>query len=123
MIRIGLIALTFVAAGCGGGSGPSEADFQADFASASCALLDECGGTTGFIFDSVEDCETFYSGIFALGTIGCTYDGAAANDCLDAVDAATCDDTGTDVGAASACDGVYSGAACGIDLGTSTTGT
>ena len=94
---------------------PSEAKFQDRFAEASCEAILECsegGSDSGFsmgLFDNQEQCESFYS--LAWGFLGeCEYDKKAAKECLKSLDDLSCEGSPETL---SACDDVYSGAACG----------
>ena len=95
--------------------GPSEDKFQDRFAESACETLMECsedGGDSGFslvFFENQEQCESFYS--LAWGFMGeCDYDKKAAKECLKSLDDLTCDGA---LEGPSACDDVYTGAACG----------
>ena len=114
MTRWMLVAVLGLAA-----CGMSEDEYK------TCELLTECtGDTTGvsFGFESAADCETFYGAFFGLGTSGCDYDAKAAKECVAELQDATCD--GSEGSGTSACNDVYTGAACGFGGTTSsTTGT
>jgi hypothetical protein len=94
---------------------PSEEKFQDRFAESACEVMLECaedGSDSGFslvLFENQEQCESFYS--LAWGFMGeCEYDKKAAKECLKGLDDLSCDGT---MEGSSACDDVYTGAACG----------
>ena len=104
------------------GCGVSEEDFQDEFITKSCEVIQDCGATTttglSITFESQADCESFYSSFLGLALSGCVYDEVAAAACLDDVSGATCA-VATNAAAISSCSDVYTGASCG--WGTTTT--
>ncbi|MFT4625885.1 MAG: hypothetical protein ACI8PZ_004556 [Myxococcota bacterium] len=115
MYRFSLLALTVLVA-----CGVSEKKFENEYVAKSCELLVDCAGESSsdfLTFDSASECESFLGAFFSLGTSGCDYDGAAAKDCLAEIKDATCES-----GEPSACNKVYSGAACGFTSTTSSSG-
>ncbi len=102
----------------------SEEDFQDTFVEETCSVLLDCLGETKgalVLFDDQADCELFYGTFLGAAAAGCDYDGAAASACLDALDTASCDEVGSDVGI-DACDDVYAGESCAWGGTLTTTG-
>ncbi|MEC7947530.1 MAG: hypothetical protein VX265_08150 [Myxococcota bacterium] len=83
-----------------------EERFTEDFIVAQCALLMRCQGDAMPLFDDTASCEAQYADWMDAWVLGCAYDPYKADDCLRAVEGATCDD---EDGLASDCDMVYTG--------------
>ena len=107
-IALSLLALPFGAAACGDDGGGSSCK---SVGTAMCAKACSCGGCAfgdssgGFGFDSEAECTQFFV------TLGCGSGGSYATPdaCLDAVDAAQCQEVGSGLGmgidVGTACDG------------------
>ena len=93
------VILSLLLAGCA-----SEDRFTEDFIVTQCALLLECQGDV--LFDDAASCEAQYADWMDSWIQGCVYDPYQADDCLRAVEAATCEDSDAD---SEACDEVYTG--------------
>lgn len=93
------VALSVLLAGC-----VSEERFTDDFIVAQCSLLLECQGTV--LFDDTAACEAQYADWMGAWTQGCSYDPYLADDCIAAVESATCEDGDAVSGA---CDPVFTG--------------
>lgn len=93
------VILSLLLAGC-----VSEERFTDDFIVAQCALLLECQGDV--LFDDIASCEAQYVDWMDVWIQGCSYDPYKADDCLRAVEDATCDDG---EGVSDTCDVVYTG--------------
>jgi hypothetical protein len=98
-------------AGCGG---LSQDEFNDRYAEAYCTASFDCqeeGSAAVVIGDSVEDCKSFFEIAVASAAENCDYDELAAQECLDAVEGASCEDL---MGSGSAsCNVVYTGEECG----------
>jgi hypothetical protein len=80
--------LLFGAAVFAGACGLSEDKFNDDFASTLCAKSNECLSAEGL--DEI-DCNATVEDADAVTDIVCDYDSSKASECLDELDAASCD--------------------------------
>jgi hypothetical protein len=90
-----LLLSSLIATGCGGGV--SEDEFAAEFAKSYCAKMFECMDQKALDFMGWDDEEACRQAMDGDGKGGdksddCNYDSKAADDCLDAFDALSCDD-------------------------------
>ena len=88
-----LLLSSLIATGCGGGV--SEDEFGEEFAKVYCAKMFECfDAMAGKMYDDEEACRQAMEGDDNPGdkTDDCDYDSKAADDCLDAFDAESCED-------------------------------
>lgn len=82
-----LLALTLLACAY------SEDLFAEDMATATCQLYAECEYLGLFGFESQDACVTQVQSMYAPGAMECPdYDGKVAQECIDGVQAMTCDD-------------------------------
>ena len=88
-----LLFSSVIATGCGGGV--SEDDFGKEAAKSICAKMFECNeAMMSKVYADEAACEDALSADMDPGakTDDCNYDAGAADDCLDAFDAMSCDD-------------------------------
>lgn len=66
--------------------------FAVDMATATCQLYEECGYLAVFGFDSLATCESTVQASYDPEAVECPeYDGAKAEECVEGVQAMTCD--------------------------------
>ena len=89
-----LVLSSLIATGCGGGV--SEDEFGEEAAKSICAKMFECldESVVTKMYADEEACQEALSSDYDPGakTDDCDYDSKAADDCLDAFDAMSCDD-------------------------------
>lgn len=98
------IALMVFAAACG----YAEADYIVDEAEAACVFTVECYPG---LYDSIEDCVTATQSV--TPPAGCSFDGDAAKECVEGLEAMACPEEGAAPAFPAACDAVY--AECDAD--------
>ena len=93
-MKLNLFLLSsLIATGCGGGV--SEDKFGEEAAKSICAKMFECNeAMISKVYEDEAACQDALSGDYEPGakTDDCDYDAKAADDCLDAFDAMSCDD-------------------------------
>ena len=96
--------------------GPSQEEFEEDSWAVTCDLIFECtdadtieaAGVLWIFGETASDCYALLDAATDSGTseAECEYDKAAAKECLDELEALTCDDYASDGPSVSACDRV-----------------
>ena len=87
-----LLLSSLIATGCGGGV--SEDDLGKEAAKSVCAKMFECNeAMVSKVYEDEAACQDALSGDYEPGAEDdCDYDSKAADDCLDAFDALSCDE-------------------------------
>lgn len=116
------LAATLTITACNGASPLPVEEIPLEYATAICAVIDECAGALGAVVVHPDHCVDQYTGLYdnlivaqwsaAIDRGTVVYDGGAARDCADAIDALGCD-LATGV-MPTACDEVLTGT---LDLG------